>query len=311
MKLDQAARAAWLYYVAGNTQEEIAEKLGVSRPGAQRLVALAVSEKLVRIDLTRPIAECASLAETLTAKFDLGLCDVQPTVPGEPLATQQSVALAAALRLESAIATSVPVVLGLTTGRTLRAMVDLVAPASRPQHKLVSLAGSIGRDASANRYEVVMRLADRLGCRCFPRPMPLVAETLEERDILATQRSYAQLNELGLKARLSLAGIGDLSWDGPLHIDGFVTDEELQELSDHGAVGEVAGWVFDKDGALIEGSFNQRVLSAPLSPAPDRLLVAVGGGPRKVAPITSALRGKVINGLITDEATAAAIVASL
>ena len=29
-KLDLAAHAAWLYYIAGNTQEEIAAKLNVS-----------------------------------------------------------------------------------------------------------------------------------------------------------------------------------------------------------------------------------------------------------------------------------------
>ncbi len=311
MKLDLAARAAWLYYVAGDTQEAIADKLGVSRPAAQRLVALAVSEKLVRVELTRPIARCAELAERLSKAFDLVICDVQPTVPNEPVATLQGIALAAALRLEGAIATSAPVVIGLTTGRTLRAMVDQVSPTNRPQHRLLSLAGSIGRDASANRYEAVMRLADRLGCRCFPRPLPLVAETIAERDVLATQRSYLMLNDLAMKAKLSLAGIGDVSWDGPLHVDGFVTDEELQELGEAGAVGEVAGWVFDRDGRLIEGSFNARVLSAPLRHSRDRALVAVGGGPRKVAPIAAALRGRLINGLITDEDTAAAVAAQV
>ncbi|MEO1298709.1 MAG: sugar-binding transcriptional regulator, partial [Cyanobacteria bacterium J06636_16] len=40
-KLDLAARAAWLYYIAGDTQEAIATKLEVSRQAAQRLVALA------------------------------------------------------------------------------------------------------------------------------------------------------------------------------------------------------------------------------------------------------------------------------
>ena len=43
-KLDEAARAGWLYYVAGNTQDQIASKLGVSRQSAQRLVSLAVAE---------------------------------------------------------------------------------------------------------------------------------------------------------------------------------------------------------------------------------------------------------------------------
>ena len=37
-RLDDAARAGWLYYIAGNTQDEIAQKLGVSRQTAQRLV---------------------------------------------------------------------------------------------------------------------------------------------------------------------------------------------------------------------------------------------------------------------------------
>ena len=50
-RLDDAARAGWLYYVAGNTQDEIARKLGVSRQSAQRLVAMAVSEKLVKVRL--------------------------------------------------------------------------------------------------------------------------------------------------------------------------------------------------------------------------------------------------------------------
>lgn len=37
-RLDDAARAGWLYYIAGRTQEEIAARLGVSRQAAQRLV---------------------------------------------------------------------------------------------------------------------------------------------------------------------------------------------------------------------------------------------------------------------------------
>ena len=55
-RLDDAARAGWLYYVAGNTQDDIALKPGVSRQTAQRLVSLAVSEGLIRVRLEHPIA---------------------------------------------------------------------------------------------------------------------------------------------------------------------------------------------------------------------------------------------------------------
>ena len=50
-RLDLAARAAWLYYVRGRTQDEIAAELNVSRQNAQRLVALAGSEGLVKFRL--------------------------------------------------------------------------------------------------------------------------------------------------------------------------------------------------------------------------------------------------------------------
>lgn len=48
-RLGDAVRAGWLYYITGKTQDEIAQMLGVSRPTAQRLVALCRSEGLVTL----------------------------------------------------------------------------------------------------------------------------------------------------------------------------------------------------------------------------------------------------------------------
>ena len=39
----EAARAGWLYYVAGMTQDQSAAELGVSRQRAQRLVSPAMA----------------------------------------------------------------------------------------------------------------------------------------------------------------------------------------------------------------------------------------------------------------------------
>ena len=75
-RLDDAARAGWLYYVAGNTQDEIAQKLGVSRQTAQRLVAMAVAEKLVKVRLDHPIGRCMDLAEALRDRWSLRVAEV-------------------------------------------------------------------------------------------------------------------------------------------------------------------------------------------------------------------------------------------
>jgi DNA-binding transcriptional regulator LsrR (DeoR family) len=90
-RLDDAARAGWLYYVAGNTQEEIAAKLGVSRQAAQRLVALAVSMKLVKVRLDHPIARCLDLAARLGERFGLSVAEV---VPSDPASTSSTIGIA-------------------------------------------------------------------------------------------------------------------------------------------------------------------------------------------------------------------------
>lgn len=71
-KLDLAAHAAWLYYIAGNTQDEIAIKLQISRQAAQRMVALAVSERLIKFRLDYPLSECIALAEALRDRWEAG-----------------------------------------------------------------------------------------------------------------------------------------------------------------------------------------------------------------------------------------------
>ncbi|MBV9756857.1 MAG: hypothetical protein JO047_07370, partial [Alphaproteobacteria bacterium] len=98
-KLDDAARAGWLYYVAGNTQEEIAAKLGVSRQAAQRLVSLAVSLKLVKVRQDHPIARCLDLAKALAERFGLAFTEVVPTDPAST-STTLGIAEAAAAEME-------------------------------------------------------------------------------------------------------------------------------------------------------------------------------------------------------------------
>jgi DNA-binding transcriptional regulator LsrR (DeoR family) len=307
-RLEEAARAAWLYYIAGNTQDEIAIKLDMSRQVAQRLVALAVSEKLIKFQLDHPIANCMELAARLTDRFELELCDVVPTDPAAPN-TVAGVAAATAVRFEKLFSTKAPVVLAIGTGQTLRTAVEHLSTMERPQHKIVSLVGSMTRDGRAASYEVVMRLADKIGGQRFPMPIPLLAETVQERELLQAQRVFTVLQELRAQARASILGIGEIAWNAPIHRDGFLNDAEIGTLIDQGAVGEITGWSFDAGGRILDGEINIRVASLPLERPVGRPTIIVGNGSRKVMPLRAALHGGLLSGLITDEATAAAILA--
>jgi DNA-binding transcriptional regulator LsrR (DeoR family) len=306
---DLAARAAWLYYVAGATQDVIAEKLKVSRAGAQRLVALAMAERLVTVRLDHPIAACMELARALADRFALAACDVAPAAPDDGAVTRRAIAILAAERLERELAMRAPVIVGVGSGRTMRAIVDELPALAQPQHRIVGLVGAIARDGSANPFEVVMRLADRIGAQRFPLPLPTITETAAERELWQAQLGYGRIRALAERAQLSLVGIGQIAWEGPLYVDGFITDAELAELMRRGAVGEILGWTFDATGRLLEGSVNDRVTSIPLQPTAERRIVAAAGGPAKVEAILGALRGRLVDGLLTDEATAAALLA--
>ncbi|MBD2058269.1 sugar-binding transcriptional regulator [Oculatella sp. FACHB-28] len=309
-KLDLAAHAAWLYYIAGNTQEEIATKLNVSRQAAQRLVALAVSEKLIKFRLDHPLSECIALAESLRDKFGLALCEVVPT----DAANQDNltgIGVCAATHLESYLVNKTPTIIAFSSGRTLRAMVDQISSMYQPQHKIVSIIGNMSQYGRAGRYEVVIHLADRVGSQVYPVPTPVVATSVEERDLLQTQRSFIAVKTLVEQAKATYVGIGQIAWNGPLHNDGFINDNELTELIELGATGEIAGWAYDQHGILLKQGTNNRVAGVPLEQPAKRLTIGLANGAKKADAILAALRGKLITGLITDEAAAEAILSKI
>lgn len=304
-RLDEAARAGWLYYCAGNTQDEIATKLGVSRPTAQRLVSAAVSEGLVKVRLDHPIAHCMELGKAISEKYSLVNCDVVPTDPSAPEA-MFGMAQAAATYLERALQSPDPQIIALGTGRAMRAMVDEVGRVDGRHHKIVSLVGNIAHDGAASFYDAVTDLADRTRAPHYPLPIPVIIEDPEMREHMQSQPPMDNILKLAREADVRFIGVGHLGDDAPLHIDGFISKDELTSLRDSGGIGEVISWSFNEDGQILDHPVNHCVTSAPaVQPATNTIAVAKGA--KKVAAIRGAMRGNLITTLITDEATAEAL----
>ena len=272
-------------------------------------MSLAVAEKLIKFRLDHPLAAGMALSEELRRRFELSYCAVEPVDPRAEH-PRASIGIGAAEHLATFLGQKSPLVLAFATGRTLRAMVSEVPAMACPQHKIVSLVGAISREGQASPFEVVMRLAERTGAQCFPMPTPVIASSVEERQLLQTQRSYVVIRELAQHAEAAFVGISQIAWHAPLHHDHFVTDRELAELIDKGAVGEIAGWAFDSEGRLLEDATNERVAGLPLAELNRARIIGVGGGPEKVDAIRAALTGRLVTGLITDEVTAAAVLST-
>ena len=302
-RLDEAARAGWLYYVAGNTQDEIAVKLGVSRQSAQRLVAHAMSAGLVKVRIDHPLANCLDLASKMRKQFGLKFCEVAPT-DSTATSTTLGVSDVAAGEIERWLRFDEPKTLAIGTGRTLKAAIDRLPQIDCPQHVIVSLTGNISPDGAAAYFNVVFNIANLVTARCFPMPLPVITTSARERSMLHAQKMIRSTLDRAARADVAFVGVGDLSDNPPLLVDGFISHEELVAMQTAGAVGEIVGWAYDCEGCLIDGQTNSRVTSAPLPAVDSAMVIAVAKGRIKLPAIRAAIKGRLINGLITDEQTA-------
>lgn len=303
--LDDAARAGWLYYVGGKTQDEIAKTLGVSRQRAQRLVSRAVAEKLVRVRLEHPISDILSLEAELSSRFGLKHVRVAPDIGVD--GNLGSVAPFAARVVERMLASDEPLTIGFGTGRALRATIEAMSSMTCDHHKLVSLIGNIAPDGTASFYDVIMRIADIVHAPHYPLPAPVVADTSDERDLFMKLKPVKQVLDLASKADAYFVGIGQLDETAPILLDGFISKQEWSELQTLGVVGEIAGSIFNAAGEYVDAKFTNRMTNVRVQASEDNFTIAIASGSRKVPAIRAALNGKLINGLITDEPTATAL----
>jgi DNA-binding transcriptional regulator LsrR (DeoR family) len=140
-------------------------------------------------------------------------------------------------------------------------------------------------------------------------PIGSATDTVEERARLESQRPWQLIRSLADGASIALVGIGtlDRQTEVPLLRDGFITEAERDELIRFGAVGDITGWAFDAEGRQVEGGSNARLTAIPHRLPLERLTIGVAGGRSKARAIAGALRGRLVSGLITDEASARAI----
>lgn len=311
---DLAVRAAWLSYVGGFTQEEIARRLGVSRIKVHRLSSLAHRLGLVKVSIEHEMSSTVALENEIVNRFGLVSCTLVPTMD-EPdaaaadngqggQATIEALGTAGARILGRYLERNGKAIIGVGWGRTLSALADRLPRRAHPDKLFVSVLGSLTRHAAANPFDVIHRLTTRTEAEGFIMPVPFIADTVEARSVLIAQTSVRTILDLASRADLYLVGIGDCGPRSLLPRTGQITARELAALRAAGAVGDLIGRFFDRQGRLVANEINQRTLGLELEDLRGRQVVAVAGGREKLAAIEGALATGIVSSLITDEATA-------
>ncbi|MCF3639305.1 sugar-binding transcriptional regulator, partial [Rhizobium sp. TRM95111] len=197
--------------------------------------------------------------------------------------------------------------IGMGHGRTLAACVEYLPRTSTNGVRFVSLLGGLTRKFSANPHDVIHRLAERTGAEAYVMPVPFFANSVEDRNILFSQRGVREVFDLAAGADLLLVGIGTAEREASLVATGMIEKGEIEEVKRAGGVGEILGHFFDARGRPVETSLSDRTFTLGRDQLRDRRIVAVAGGKIKLPALKAVLASGWLSGLITDEATALAL----
>lgn len=237
------ARAAWLYYIAGLNQEAAAKRLGITRARINRLLADARETGLVSIQINDANVGLLPVEEALRARYGLDLCICTPALgAGEtaagPARLQEvealmlgyafrAVGMAAALHLKRHVQENRDAVVGTGWGRTLEQMTLNLAGIAAPEARFISLMGSLTANSAYNPFEVVHAFARATGGEGHVLPVPFIADSPDDRQVLMSQRSVQQGLTLARQASVAYISIGELTEGSLLRRQGMISAEDL------------------------------------------------------------------------------------
>ncbi|MDU4540990.1 MAG: sugar-binding domain-containing protein, partial [Klebsiella michiganensis] len=301
IRLDQKVRAAWMYYIAGQNQSEIASQLGTSRPVVQRLIAAAKEEGIVSISLHHPVANCLDYAQLLQEKYRLIECNIVPAFNEE--STLDSVSFGCYQLMARYLQDDKEKIIGLGSGLTLKKALQRIDFDSQ-NTRCVALISAMDADGQCNYYDdVPLLLTSKIKAKYYQWPAPRYAQTQEEYDMWCTSRLFCSVSAVARRADVIFVGIGPLGTQSPIFKDGFINQAQMDELTARGGIGEIMGRFIDAEGGVVDSEINRMITSYDIrqNQCPR---IAVACGEYKRPAILAALKGGWINGLVTDEHTA-------
>jgi DNA-binding transcriptional regulator LsrR (DeoR family) len=304
--LQQLIQASRLYDELGETQSRVAEILGVTRPQVSRLLKRARAEGIVEIRIVDQATVASAAGATLRDRFSLAAVHLAPSVAGPEEIGRRMVGRLGAEVLRAAIRDGA--VVGVGDGASVSAVADAVA-ADEPVHEtgatVVPLCGGYWFTGPAR--EPFRRVADGIGGQALGLLAPgLVDDPATKRALLAHD-GVRRIADLWDRLDVATFGIGGPAWNVAT-----LGRDIARELEHDGAVGEVLVSPFDDHGRFVCDALRDRTIAYDARALPSgRIPVRIGvaNGPAKTRPILGALRGGFLTTLVTDQATAEAVLA--
>lgn len=295
-------RIAWSYYVNNMTQQQIADRLGITRVRVNKALATCRETGVVQIRITSPLAACIELEDRLQARFGLRRVTVVPS-PDDPASIFRVLGVGIAPSIEEYLVDGSIVAVGW--GRTLRQAVRELSARALPNLTVLSLLGGLHYGSANNTVEIASSFAGLFGGSWYYLAAPVFAPSEQYRDMYLEEASVQAVLGKARQADLALLTVGDLSERSLMLELGLVNDEDASSLRAAGAVGDLLGRWLDRDGNEVNHPLNRRAVSLDLEDLRRiKKVVLVSGGPYKADIIRAVLLRNFVHELVIDESAA-------
>lgn len=301
----ERARVAWLYFIGGQTQQEIAQRLNITRLKVNKTIRQVRESGQIQIEVSLPLVDCIELADRISARYGLIGAMVVPDL--DDYLEQKRVIGESAAKLAGELISGKDLGIGVASGRTLSFAARSIRARPKAESWVVGLTGGITSGSVTNTFEVATDFARLLGIECHYLTAPIYCANRESRNALLLSDELTDV-----LARAEIADIGLMSCSS-INSDTSLTNirvvkDNLDTLLNLGAVGELLGYFLDAHGNLVDHFLNTSTIALPLDKLklkPTSILVS--GGNEKIPIIRSILRGGYVNRLVTNESVARAL----
>lgn len=297
-------KVAKAYYEDGLTYEQIGKRFGFSRMKVARLLEQAKDEKIVQVVIAPPPADLhTELERKLEAKYCLDeAIVVSPSGYDQAVIVQELGPAAANYLLRQLQGGEV---IGLAWGNAMLSVVNALPMANWAEIKVVSTTGGLGRlESETYGADLVRRMAQKIGAKPHIILAPGIVNNRLTRDALLAESQISDALALAAGADIVLVGIGKPSVNSIVIHSDILTELEINQLQACGAVGDIVFRYFDANGQPVEHDINDRIIGLNLEQLKKiPRVIGVAGGLEKLDVIRAALRGKLINVLVSDDRT--------
>jgi DNA-binding transcriptional regulator LsrR (DeoR family) len=303
---DLLVEVARRFYLVGETQVEIARDLGLDPSTVSRYLKRARDEGVVRVEIRPPLRRNVDLGRQLADRFGLSRVVVASSEEEGDLSSLADVAadyVGTLLRKGMRI--------GLGWGSTLSATVGCMEPGAVSDLIITQLAGGLSDPVPGIQgHELARHLASLYpGSLVHYLHAPSIVDSPAIKEAILSDSSVQAALALAAHSELALVGIGEIDPQATLLRASQVTPGDLELLIAAGVVGSMNGRFFARDGQPA-GHLDERTIAIEWSElAAIPIVVAVAAGQSKVEAILGALLSRCVDVLITDEATAVAVMA--